>query len=69
MQAEENNSYAGRGAFARCNGGFPLQVIVQIPLIAINSFMVVEGTIAGGWQQLFSVIGEPVIALSISVLG
>ncbi|WEK36652.1 MAG: GntP family permease [Candidatus Pseudobacter hemicellulosilyticus] len=44
-----------------------LPVIVPIVLIAVNSFLVVEKA-AGFWQQLFAVLGEPAIALSVGIL-
>jgi GntP family gluconate:H+ symporter len=45
-----------------------LPVVVPIILIAVNSFMVIEKSAAGGWLNIFSSLGDPVIALSIGVL-
>jgi GntP family gluconate:H+ symporter len=42
-------------------------VIVPIVLIAIRSFLTIEKS-AAGWLNIFSVLGEPVIALAIGVL-
>jgi len=44
-----------------------LPVIVPIVLIAVKSFLSIEKTSAG-WLNFFSILGEPVIALSIGVL-
>jgi len=44
-----------------------LPVIVPIVLIAIKSFLTIEKS-AAGWINIFSVLGEPVIALAIGVL-
>jgi GntP family gluconate:H+ symporter len=45
-----------------------LPVIVPILLIAINSFFAFEKNTGSGVQKLFSILGEPVIALSVGVL-
>ena len=45
-----------------------LPVIVPILLIAINSFFAFEKNTSSSVQKLFSILGEPVIALSIGVL-
>ncbi len=44
-----------------------LPVIIPIVLIAIRSFLTVEKSTAG-WLNIFSVLGEPAIALAIGVL-
>lgn len=46
-----------------------LPVVVPIILIGIKSFLTIEtGKSIPGWVQVFSVIGDPVIALSIGVV-
>lgn len=45
-----------------------LPVILPIVLIATNSFMTMEGRETNALQKLVSVVGDPVIALSIGVL-
>ncbi len=45
-----------------------LPVIVPILLIAINSFFAFEKNTGSSVQKLFSILGEPVIALSVGVL-
>lgn len=45
-----------------------LPVVVPIILIAMKSFLVIEKSAAGGWLNIFSSPGDPVIALSIGVL-
>lgn len=45
-----------------------LPVILPIALIAVNSFMTMETKEANGWYRLLSILGDPVIALSIGVL-
>jgi GntP family gluconate:H+ symporter len=44
-----------------------LPVLVPIVLIAVKSFLSIENNSAG-WLKIFSIIGDPVIALSIGVL-
>ena len=43
-----------------------LPVIVPIILIAVRSFLTIEKS--GGWLNIFSVLGEPAIALAIGIL-
>lgn len=45
-----------------------LPVIIPIILIAMKSFFVVEKSATGGWLNIFSSLGDPVIALAIGVL-
>ena len=45
-----------------------MPVILPIVLIAVNSFMAMEGKEANGWSKIISILGDPVIALSIGVL-
>jgi len=45
-----------------------LPVILPIVLIAVNSFMTMEGREGDGLYKVVSVLGDPVIALSIGVL-
>jgi GntP family gluconate:H+ symporter len=45
-----------------------LPVILPILLIAINSFVTMDIKNPAGWKKIISVLGEPVIALSIGVL-
>jgi GntP family gluconate:H+ symporter len=45
-----------------------LPVIVPIILIAINSFFVLEKNSNSFLQKMFSVLGEPVIALSVGII-
>jgi GntP family gluconate:H+ symporter len=45
-----------------------LPVIFPIILIAVSSFMVMETKEVTGWGKILSVLGDPVIALSIGVL-
>ena len=45
-----------------------LPVIIPIILIALKSFLVIEKSSAGEWINVFSSLGDPVIALSIGVL-
>ena len=45
-----------------------MPVILPIVLIAVNSFMVMEGREANGWSRIIAILGDPVIALSIGVL-
>ena len=43
-------------------------VAIPIILIAVKSFLGIEKSAAGGWLNIFSSLGDPVIALSIGVL-
>ena len=45
-----------------------LPVILPILLIAINSFVAMGNKNPAGWEKIISVLGDPVIALSIGVL-
>jgi GntP family gluconate:H+ symporter len=45
-----------------------LPIVIPIILIAVKSFLVIEKSVAGGWLNLFSSLGDPVIALSSGVL-
>jgi GntP family gluconate:H+ symporter len=45
-----------------------LPVLVPILLIAVNSFFSLEKNSGSTWQTIFSVLGEPVIALSVGVV-
>jgi gluconate:H+ symporter, GntP family len=45
-----------------------LPLIIPIILIALKSFLAIEKSVAGFWLNIFSVLGDPVIALSIGVL-
>ncbi len=45
-----------------------LPVIVPILLIAINSFFAIEQKTPNGFQRVFTVLGEPAIALAIGIL-
>ena len=44
-----------------------LPVIIPIILITLKSFLTIE-TSAAGWLKIFSIVGDPVIALAIGVL-
>jgi len=45
-----------------------LPVIVPIILIAINSFFSIEKNVDNGLQKIFTVLGEPTIALTIGII-
>ncbi|MEO6456458.1 MAG: GntP family permease [Ginsengibacter sp.] len=45
-----------------------LPVVIPIILIGIKSFLVTNKSETGGWLNIFSLAGDPVIALSIGVL-
>ena len=45
-----------------------LPVIIPIVLIALKSFLAIEKSVVGFWLNIFSVLGDPVIALAIGVL-
>ncbi len=45
-----------------------LPVIAPIVLIAIKSFLVIDKQATGGWLNIFSSLGDPVIALAIGVV-
>lgn len=45
-----------------------LPVVIPIILIAVKSFLVIEKSAAGNWLNIFSSLGDPIIALSIGVL-
>ena len=45
-----------------------LPVVIPIVLIAVKSFLVIEKSAVSGWINIFSSLGDPVIALSIGVL-
>lgn len=45
-----------------------MPVILPIVLIAVNSFLAMEGREANGWSGIISILGDPVVALSIGVL-
>ena len=45
-----------------------LPIVIPIVLIAVKSFLVIEKSVLGGWLNIFSSLGDPVIALSIGVL-